>query len=367
MSRTAQNAPIMQPDDVSCEIDIDDSPTQLVRRILKPHGPTSHAVNAGEEDTTATVMTVMLRVQPPPGSLLMVGAEHGERLRLALHVAGFDVAVASSKEQALGLMASRHHALAVTNRLDLVGCFRELGTSRLLQIIAITGTGEWEADAALLAGADECLDANASETLLQARFAAARRTGDLESALRTAFVEGRRLATTDELTGVANRRFFAIHYPREILRAARFGHPIAVAMCDIDYFKRVNDQYGHAAGDAVLRQCAQRIQQRLRRGTDWIARLGGEEFAVVMPETGLDKALLVGRTLREEISKEPFCSNGTRMRVTASIGVAAIESVFRKPKKLPERLLSAADRALYRCKEAGRDRVAAVRLRFGRR
>jgi diguanylate cyclase (GGDEF)-like protein len=86
-----------------------------------------------------------------------------------------------------------------------------------------------------------------------------------------------------------------------------------------------------------------------------------------MPETGLDKALLVGRTLREEISKEPFCSNGTRMRITASIGVAAIESVFRKPKKLPERLLSAADRALYRCKEAGRDRVAAVRLRFGRR
>jgi diguanylate cyclase (GGDEF)-like protein len=357
----------MQPLDVSCEMGMEDSPTQLVQRILKPHGPISHAVNAGEEDTTATVITVVLRVQPPPGSLLMVDAEHGERLRLALHGAGFDVTVAFSKDQALGLMSSRHYALAVTDRLDLVGCLRELGTARLLQIIAINSSREWEADAALLAGADECLDANASETLLQARFSAARRTGDLESALRTSFVEGRRLATTDELTGVANRRFFANHYPREILRAARFGHPIAVAMCDIDHFKRVNDQYGHAAGDAVLKQCAQRIQQRLRRGTDWVARLGGEEFAVVMPETGLDQALLVGRTLREEISREPFYSGRMQMRVTASFGVAAIESALRKPKKLAERLLSAADRALYRCKEAGRDRVAAVKLEFGHR
>jgi len=352
---------------VKCEIGIDDSPTQLVRRILKPRGPISHAVNAGEDDTTATVMTVMLRVQPPPGALLMVDAEHSERLRLALHVAGFDVTVASSRNQAFEVMASRHHALAVTDRRDLVGCFRELVTSRLLQIILIASSGEWDAEAALLAGADECLDGKSSEALLQARFSAARRTGDLESALRTVFIEGRRLATTDELTGVANRRFFASHYPREISRAARFGHPIAVAMCDIDHFKRVNDQYGHAAGDAVLRQCAQRIQQRLRRGTDWVARLGGEEFAVVLPETGLKQAQVVCRTLREEICREPFCSGSLQMSVTASFGVAAVESVPRKHKKLAERLLSAADRALYRSKEAGRDRVAAVRLQFGHR
>lgn len=362
-----KSARVMQPHDVNCEIGIDDSPTQLVRRILKRHSPISHAVSTGEHDTTATVMSVMLRVQPPPDSLLMVAAEHCERLRLALHVAGFEVTVASSQEQALEVMSSRHHALAVTDRLDLVQCFRELGTPRLLQIILITSSRESETEAALLAGADECLDGSASEALLQARFSAARRTGDLESALRTAFIEGRRLATTDELTGVANRRFFASNYPREISRAARFGHPIAVAMCDIDHFKRVNDQYGHAVGDAVLRQCAQRIQQRLRRGTDWIARLGGEEFAVVLPETGRDQALVVCRTLREEISREPFCSGSMRMGVTASFGVAAIESVPRKPKKLAERLLSAADRALYRCKEAGRDRVAAVRLQFGHR
>jgi predicted signal transduction protein with EAL and GGDEF domain len=92
-----------------------------------------------------------------------------------------------------------------------------------------------------------------------------------------------------------------------------------------------------------------------------------EEFAVVLPETGLNQALLVCRTLREEIFKVPFCSGSLQMAVTASFGVAAIETVPRKPKKLAERLLSAADRALYRSKAAGRDQVAAVRLKFGHR
>jgi diguanylate cyclase (GGDEF)-like protein len=367
MSRTTQNERIIQPANVSCGIDADDSPTQLVRRILKRPCPGAQALNTGDDDTTATAMTITLRVQPPPSVLLMVEAEHSERLRMALHVAGFEITVASSKDPALEVMSTRHHALVVTDRLELVSRLRALGTTRLLQIILITSSREREADAALLAGADDYLDGRASEALLRARFSAARRTGDLESALRTAFVEGRRLATTDDLTNVANRRFFASHYPREISRAARFGHPIAVAMCDIDHFKRVNDQYGHAAGDAVLRQCAQRIQHCLRRGTDWIARLGGEEFGVVMPETSLEQALLVCRRLREEISREPFCAGSMQIGITASIGVAAIERVPRKPKTLAERLLSAADRALYRCKEAGRDRVAAVKLRFGHR
>ena len=367
MSRTTHHHRLAQLQDVSCGIDVDESPTQLVRRILKRHCPSGNALHTGDDDTSATVMTITLRVQPPPSALLMVAAEHSERLRLALHVAGFEVTVSSSKDPALEVMATRHHALVVTDCLELVRRLRGLGTTRLLQIILITSSRGSEADAALLAGADECLDGRASEALLQARFSAARRTGDLESALRTAFVEGQRLATTDDLTDVANRRFFASHYPREIVRAARFGHPLAVAMCDIDHFKRVNDRYGHAAGDAVLRQCAQRIQHCLRRGTDWIARLGGEEFGVVLPETGLDQALLVCRRLREEISREPFCSGSMQIGITASIGVAAIERVPRTPKGLAERLLSAADRALYRCKEAGRDRVAAVGLQFGHR
>ena len=338
-------------------------PTRLVPQILKPRSANSEAISARDEDASTT-MAVMLRVQDPPRSLLMSTGEHRERLRLALHDVGFKVSIAFTKEHALELISARHHALAVTDSLEIMKCLHDLGTARLLQIILITGNRGSEMEAALRAGADECLDGGASAVLLQARFTAARRAGDLESALRTALVEGTRLATIDELTGVANRRFFTSNYPREISRAARYGHPIAIAMCDIDHFKRVNDQYGHPAGDAVLQQFTQRILKCLRLGTDWIARLGGEEFAVVLPETSLDQGLSVCRKLREAVSMEPFRSGSTRMAVTASFGVAGIESVPRKPTELAERLLRAADRALYHCKEKGRNQVAGVRLQF---
>jgi diguanylate cyclase (GGDEF)-like protein len=345
----------------SFEGDTGESPTRLVRQILKRRNVPAEGAQEGEEDTTATV-TVMLRVQPPPRSLLVVSEEYRERLRLALEESGFEVSLCTSRDHALEVMSAAHHPLVVTDRLELVQRLRELKLPRLLQLVLITSGADWQSEGALRAGADECLDGSGSEALLQARFGAARRTSDLESALRTALVESRRLATTDELTGVANRRFFATHYLREIARAARYSHPICVAMCDIDHFKRINDQHGHPVGDEVLRQVAQRMQRCLRRGTDWIARLGGEEFAVVLPETGLDQALLVCRKLREALAAQPFASGSVRLSVTASFGVAGIESVPRKSKGLAERLMSVADRALYRSKEAGRDRVAGVRL-----
>jgi diguanylate cyclase (GGDEF)-like protein len=356
-----QSAADPETPESSFEGDTGESPTRLVRQILKQHSATADPSEGGEEDTTATV-TVMLRVQPPPRALLVVDGEYRERLHRALEESGFEASLATLTDEALQAMPATHHPLVVTDRLELVQRLRGLGIPRLLQIILVTSGADWQAEGALRAGADEYLDGCASEALLQARFGAARRTSDLESALRTALVESRRLATTDELTGVANRRFFATHYLREIARSARYGHPISVAMCDVDHFKRVNDQYGHPVGDAVLRQFAQRMQRCLRRGTDWIARLGGEEFAVVLPETGLDQALIVCRKLREAFAAEPFASGSTRLSVTASFGVAGIESVPRKYKGLPERLMSVADRALYRCKEAGRDRIAGVRL-----
>lgn len=361
MNATTPDLPDPLAPGLSYEGDTGESPTRLVRQILKRRNATAESPDGGEEDTTATV-TVMLRVQPPPRALLVVDGEYRDRLRHALDDSGFEATLCNSKDQALEAMAAAHYPLVMTDRLELVQRLRELKIPRLLQIILVTSGADWQAEGALRAGADEYLDGGASEALLQARFGAARRTSDLESALRTALVESRRLATTDELTGVANRRFYATHYLREIARAARYSHPISVAMCDIDHFKRINDQYGHPVGDEVLRQFAQRMQKCLRRGTDWIARLGGEEFAVVLPETGLDQALLVCRKLREALAAEPFSGGGNRFNVTASFGVAGIESVPRKAKGLAERLMSVADRALYRSKEAGRDRVAGVRL-----
>ena len=360
MSSTSQRLRATQPLDSNLEPAGADSPTQLVRQILRQRGPVSHPIN-GDEGMAATV-SVMLRVQPPPCALLMIGTALYERFRSALHAAGFDVTAASTQDEAAKVMDARHHALAVTDRVELLHSVRTLRTGRLLQIIQITLDRNGEAEAAIRAGADECLDVNASETLLQARFSSARRMADLESALRATFIVGRRLATTDELTGVANRRFFARHYPWEISRAGRYGHAVAVAMCDIDNFKRVNDEHGHAAGDIVLQECARRMQQCLRRGTDWIARLGGDEFAIVLPETDIEQALSACRNLRDAICLTPFGSDEARMNITASFGLAGIDSVPSKSERLPKRLLSAADRALYRRKEAGRDGITAIKL-----
>jgi diguanylate cyclase (GGDEF)-like protein len=360
MSSTSQRLRATQPLGSNLEPAGADSPTQLVRQILRQRGPVSHPIN-GDEGMAATV-SVMLRVQPPPCALLMIGTALYERFRSALHAAGFDVTAASTQDEAAKVMDARHHALAVTDRVDLLHSLGTLRTGRLLQIIQITLDRNGEAEAAIHAGADECLDVNASETLLQARFSSARRMADLESALRATFIVGRRLATTDELTGVANRRFFARHYPWEISRAGRYGHAVAVAMCDIDNFKRVNDEHGHAAGDIVLQECARRMQQCLRRGTDWIARLGGDEFAIVLPETDIEQALSACRNLRDAICLTPFGSDKARMNITVSFGLAGIDSVPRKSERLAKRLLSAADQALYRRKEAGRDGITAMKL-----
>jgi diguanylate cyclase (GGDEF)-like protein len=310
----------------------------------------------------AATASVMLRVQPPPSALLMIGTALCERLHLALRAAGFDVTVATTEDQAAKSFDTRHYALAVIDRLELLDGLRALRTTRLLQVIQIMGGPAGEVEAALRAGADECIDKNASDMLLQARFSSARRMADLESALRATFIVGRRLATTDELTGVPNRRFFARHYPWEISRAGRYGHAVAVAMCDIDYFKRVNDEHGHAVGDSVLQECARRMQQCLRRGTDWVARLGGDEFAIVLPETDIEQALAACRILRDAIRLTPFGSEGARLNLTASFGLAGIDCVPSKSQRLAKRLLSAADQALYRRKEAGRGGITAMKV-----
>jgi two-component system cell cycle response regulator len=164
------------------------------------------------------------------------------------------------------------------------------------------------------------------------------------------------MAVTDGLTGLHNRRYMESHLVTLAEQASTRGKPLALMMLDIDFFKSINDSYGHDAGDDVLREFAVRVRKSIR-GIDLACRYGGEEFVIVMPETDLHVAGIVAERLRRSIAGEPFAvHNGAkRIEVTISIGLSILE---RKGEPVAD-VLKRADVALYRAKHDGRNRVVA--------
>jgi len=156
-------------------------------------------------------------------------------------------------------------------------------------------------------------------------------------------------ALTDGLTGCFNRRFFEIQLERDLHLATRLRQPVSLIMLDIDYFKRVNDTYGHDAGDVALRMISQAIREELR-GVDTAARYGGEEFAVILPQAGPEGAMAVAERLRARIESTSVSGVGC---ITASLGVAT----FPLHASSRDLLVTTADRALYQAKRTGRNRV----------
>ena len=161
------------------------------------------------------------------------------------------------------------------------------------------------------------------------------------------------MAMVEPLTGLYRRRFFGIRLEDEWARSKRTGHPFAVLMADIDHFKKVNDTYGHDAGDRVLGYVAEVITASIRE-IDTAARVGGEEFSVLLTETGLETAADVADRIRLALAEKPFFYNDYEIPLTISIGVVAIDTVT--PENI-ERLLLYADEALYTAKHNGRNRV----------
>ncbi|ARQ01480.1 PleD family two-component system response regulator [Pseudorhodoplanes sinuspersici] len=163
-------------------------------------------------------------------------------------------------------------------------------------------------------------------------------------------------AITDGLTGLHNRRYMESHLGKLVEQATSRGKELAVLVLDIDYFKSINDNYGHDCGDDVLREFAIRVRKSIR-GIDLACRMGGEEFVVVMPETDMAVAATVAERLRRRIAAEPFpIEQGNRMvDVTISIGIATLESQHDNATQILKR----ADQALYRAKRDGRNRVVA--------
>lgn len=345
-----------------CEMLVPDMPsgghTTVIQRLLERR---VREVTKGE-GTTATI-AVMVRVIPPPKALLSFShAAVGQQVKLNITADMLEVEEAADEHEAVRRLAE-FWPIIVTDSLDLIRRARSASAGRAPFVIYVSELDEaGEREAGLAAGADECLGRRASDREIRARLAAGRRVVELESALRVTLEENRKLSATDELTRTASRRFFGKNFPREVERAARYGRALSIVLCDIDHFKQINDSLGHPAGDQILRQFGRRLQQLLRRGVDWVARIGGEEFAVVMPETNYESGLDVARKLRAGIAQTPFRVDSTTLRVTASFGLCGVDRVGAGERRLAERMLKVADQALYRSKNAGRDRVTAANL-----
>ena len=164
------------------------------------------------------------------------------------------------------------------------------------------------------------------------------------------------LAMKDMLTGLSNRRAISEELQVAVARAQRHGQCLSVLLLDIDHFKRVNDSFGHQAGDAVLRAVAQVLQSRLR-GQDRLGRFGGEEFLLVLPDTTLDGALILAEALRAAVATDPMMWGAHSIALTVSVGVraGAITGI-----DTPDSLVAAADAAMYRAKQGGRNRIEVI-------
>jgi len=161
------------------------------------------------------------------------------------------------------------------------------------------------------------------------------------------------LATTDAVTGLYNRHYLTSHMETQLSAAKAKGKPLSVMMMDIDHFKSVNDNHGHAVGDLVLKEFANRIARNIR-GVDMASRYGGEEFVVMMPETPVDWAQMIAERLREEVANTPFDVGSPAGPLTITVSIGVSES---SQESTPNGLIEHADEALYKAKHEGRNKV----------
>ncbi|MGQ9366257.1 GGDEF domain-containing response regulator [Azospirillum sp. ST 5-10] len=220
------------------------------------------------------------------------------------------------------------------------------GTHHVYLMLMVPGSITGQFTDIIENGADELLRKPVDEAWLDARLLAASRVVRMQRELE-------RLAITDGLTGALNRRHFLERGLEEVQRARRHGRDLALLMLDIDHFKAINDTHGHAAGDDAIRTCVRTCRAMIRQ-TDVLGRLGGEEFAILLPETDRPGATLVANRVRGAMAiTGVVLPAGRTIQFTVSVGVAFLGAADRTV----ESMLARADAALYRAKHGGRNRV----------
>jgi two-component system cell cycle response regulator len=302
--------------------------------------------------------------------ILLVDDEPTQRLIMArlLKRAGYEVDTASNGREALAKLEAGDFQLMITDwempemdGVSLCSAVRSLENKAYVYTILLTARDAIEhVVAGLQAGADDYLTKPVVEPELIARLNTGKRIVTLERSLRAANEENRRLSITDPLTGAFNRRYLMEQLPRELDRGSRYGRQLAVIMCDVDHFKKINDSYGHHIGDEVLKWFVAKLTATLRT-TDWVARYGGEEFVVVLPETNVVNGTVVAEHLRSQVAAEPFMSGSISFPVTASFGVSGWASVVPTGATL-DALMMRCDSGVYASKANGRNRVTTEAL-----
>jgi two-component system, cell cycle response regulator len=282
-----------------------------------------------------------------------------------LRRAGYEVEEATDGAEALARIQQKFFPILITDwempQMDgptLCKRIRELELPGYVYSLLLTARdSKAHIIAGLEAGADDYLTKPLHEAELFARLKTGARIVALEQNLRAANERNRKLSITDVLTGAYNRRYFNEQLPREIERCRRYKHALSIVLGDIDFFKKINDGFGHSAGDEVLGQFAQIAQRSIRTTSDWIARYGGEEFVIVMPETGHAGALQATEKVRAAISAEPLATTAGSIPVTASFGVATLTHDGDDVVQPIDQFIATADARLYASKHAGRNCV----------
>ena len=289
-------------------------------------------------------------------------------LEKSLVEAGYEVACVENGRQALEKFEKKFFPIVLSDWMmpemdgsQLCQALREKIWPGYIFIVLLTGKDAKEdVIAGLDAGADDYLTKPFNQAELIARLNTGRRFLELEQSLRQANEKIRVLSITDPLTGCFNRGYMNECLVREVKRSRRYKRPLSVVLCDIDHFKNVNDTFGHQAGDQVLKNVVQSINEVIRSDVDWLARYGGEEFLLVLPETDAKNAVLLAERIRERICEKPTRINGAEISITASFGVGSIDTGIQDNIICSEAMIATADKYLYVAKQEGKNRVKGV-------
>jgi len=288
-------------------------------------------------------------------------------VRLYLKRAGYETFECTTGAEARESLFTKPWDLAILDRrlpdtdgVVLAHDIKARTEFRARYIIMLTGEDEQEDKVeGLELGADDYITKPFQYPELMARIRAGKRIVDLQKELTETNKRLELLSITDGLTKLHNHRYFQDELARAFEESQRYQRPLSLAMIDIDFFKKINDTYGHAVGDDVLKRTAALYRESVR-STDLVARYGGEEFAVMMPETELVDGITFAEKIRTLIESTPLETQAGPVNVTVSIGVASVpQSRIHSAKEL----IIAADKALYRAKRNGRNQIQAEKRR----